>query len=177
MQPMPPCTSSAHSVSSAAASPLLRRSVTARREGGARRNRAGPRLVLANSREEAAWIASSEPELRGVPRSRHVSASRPFFLLQRVAKLRLESPVFSQRPHQRSPGRCSFRKMLYSGFARAEEPTQFFMYHGGVAVSSAACTLGVADRAPGIKRGTGRANAVVSCACVRILASRRARRR
>src|SRR6201997_664816 len=68
MQLMPPCTSSAHSVSSAAASPLLRRSVTARREGGARRNRAGPLLVLANSREEAAWIASSEPELRGVPR-------------------------------------------------------------------------------------------------------------
>jgi hypothetical protein len=67
--------------------------------------------------------------------------------------------------------------MLYSGFARAEEPAQFFMYHGGVAVSSAACTLGVAERAPGIKRGTGRANAVILCAWVRIrLASRRARR-
>ena len=42
------------------------------------------------------------------------------------------------------------------------------MYHGGVAVSSAACTLGVAERAPGIKRGTGRANAVILCAWVRI---------
>jgi len=63
--------------------------------------------------------------------------------------------------------------MLYSGFARAEEPAQFFMYHGGVAVSSAACTLGVAERAPGIKRGTGAANAII-CARVRIwLATRR----
>ena len=86
-------------------------------------------------------------------------------------------PSLARGHNNGSRGHCSFRKMLYSGFARAEEPTQFFMYHGGVAVSSAACTLGVADRAPGIKRGTGRANAVVSCACFRILASRRARRR
>src|ERR1700753_2909686 len=53
----------------------------------------------------------------------------------------------------------SKHRLCYSGLARAEEPAQFFMYHGGVAVSSAACTLGVAERAPGIKRGTGTADA------------------
>jgi hypothetical protein len=68
----------------------------------------------------------------------------------------------------------SKHRLCYSGLARAEEPAQFFMYHGGVAVSSAACTLGVADRAPGIKRGTGTADATILRACIRI---RRAARR
>ena len=94
------------------------------------------------------------------------SPSRPFFLLQRarnsagVARLSKATTTIAWP--------LLLRKMLYSGLARAEEPAQFFMYHGGVAVSSAACTLGVAERAPGIKRGTGTADATILCACIRI---------
>src|ERR1700759_1629357 len=101
MQLMPPCTSSAHSVSSAAASPLLRRSVTARREGGARRNRQDHASSSPTAAKRQDGLHRPSQSCAAFPGSGTYRLFRPFFLLQRVAKLRLESPVFSQRPQQR----------------------------------------------------------------------------
>ena len=56
----------------------LTRSSTPLEKGGAKKTRAGPRRLLASNREGAAWIAASEPELRGFPGSKHAIVSRTF---------------------------------------------------------------------------------------------------
>jgi hypothetical protein len=158
----------------------VRRSVTAHAEtarGGTEQHRAGPREQRRRGGIDCIVRARAAryPSVQSMPDAGHRPVDHS--LLQRRAKLHSNQPVSPRQATTRIAWPLLLEEMLYSGFARAEEPAQFFMYHGGVAVSSAACTLGVAERAPGIKRGTGRANAVILCAWVRIrLASRRARR-
>ena len=107
-------------------------------------------------------MASSEPQLRGLLGPKQAP---PLLIISRCSEKRNSAPTGPSVTTIACP-LLSSGKMLYSGLVRAEKPAQFFMYHGGVAVSSAACTLGVAERAPGIKRGTGTADARIVCACI-----------